>query len=421
MRTMADVNPCETPPPTPAALPWRALLRRSDFTAYLVARAASDFGDKLAKVAVSVAALISTGSVLAAAAVFAVCSLPGVFADALLSPLADRRPRRTVMVLADLARTGVALAMAGALTLGAPLWVALAGVFVVEVIAAPFYAAGAGLLAHLLPLPEDMAAGNGLRWMVQLAAMSGGWIAGGILVAAGGAPLALVVDAGTFLLSAALLTAYVPSPPPARTGGSASSGWTQFTSDLRAAADAVHDSPALRGAFGSSWASTGLLVIPGGLALALAVAAGSSVQAGAWLLGAEAAGMAAGVAVVGRWPHAKQQRWGPWMAAGCAAAFLLSAQLTSWPVIAGAWALAGACTAFTLPLANTVLLCAPHASRGAVNGLHSAGAAVLQAGGFLLAGAVADHAGVQPAVMMLAATGLVAATWWAHTARLTPA
>lgn len=404
---------------TDGRVSWRTLLRRPEFVAYLAARGASDFGDKLAKVAISISALVSTGSVLAAAAVFAVSTLPSVFADALLSPMADRLPRRTLMVACDLARALVVLAVLGLVLLNAPLWLILIAVFLVEVIAAPFYAAGAGLMATMLPGPHELSSGNSLRWVVQLVAMIAGWAAGGALVILGGVRLALLVDVATFVLSAVLLSLHgnlrrglrrrgrsLREQPLATVKGLFGSPVTEAVTAWRA----VASNGAVRSALRASWWSGAMLVVPGALALPMAQLAGQSPAAGALLLAAEAFGMAVGLLVIGRQPLASQLKWCRLMVLGCAVALMASAALVgAWPALLLAWAMAGLFSAFTLPLATVVIVLSPDAVRGRVAGLETAGYAVVQSVGFLVAGAIADLSDPRTAVVVVAATGLLVA------------
>ena len=80
-----------------------------------------------------------------------------------------------------------------------------------------------------------------------------------------------------------------------------------------------------------------------------------------------------------------------------------------WPALLLAWALAGLFSAFTLPLATVVIVLSPDAVRGRVAGLETAGYAVVQCVGFLVAGAIADLSDPRTAVVVVAATGLLVA------------
>ena len=73
-----------------------------------MAGAQSQIGDQLASVALSVLVFDRTGSGLATAATYALTFLPAVVGGIVLTGLADRYPRRTLIVACDaLARRAV--------------------------------------------------------------------------------------------------------------------------------------------------------------------------------------------------------------------------------------------------------------------------------------------------------------------------
>ena len=140
-----------------------------------------------------------------------------MFGQALLGPLSDRLPRRTVMVACDVLRAaGLVLLVARGRRQGAPVWLLLALLFLVELSGAPFFAASRALLAELFPeRPLFLRANSLLQMSFQFNQVAGVAI-GGIVVAALGTQQALWVDAVTFAVSGAADRGVRAAPPPRR-------------------------------------------------------------------------------------------------------------------------------------------------------------------------------------------------------------
>jgi MFS family permease len=83
---------------------YRALFTHREFRHLYAAQALSYLGDQLAAVAVAVIVYDRTGSGLLTAVAYASAWLPGVVGGPALGFLADRYPRRTVMIAGDLVR-----------------------------------------------------------------------------------------------------------------------------------------------------------------------------------------------------------------------------------------------------------------------------------------------------------------------------
>ena len=140
-------------------------------------------------------------------------------AAALLSPwlalVADRYPRRRVMVGADTVRVAALALAAAAVELGwAPMLVyALTGV--VASAASAFHPAEAALRPALARSPEELTAANVVSSTISAVGTLGGPAIGGLLLAAGGAGVVFAAAAGMLLWSALLVLAIrVEEPPP---------------------------------------------------------------------------------------------------------------------------------------------------------------------------------------------------------------
>lgn len=123
------------------------LFHLGEFRTLWAAFAQSILGDQLARVALSLLVFERTDSPGWTAATYALTTLPNLVSGVLLSGLADRFPRRTVMISCDLIR----MVMVGLMALpGMPLPL-LAGLLVLAQLAeAPFRAAQGALLPTVL-------------------------------------------------------------------------------------------------------------------------------------------------------------------------------------------------------------------------------------------------------------------------------
>ena len=91
---------------------YRDVFAVAEFRALWAAQVLSVGGDQLARVALTVLVYAHTGSALLAAAAYAASIAPTFLGGLLLSGLADRWPRRRVMIVCDLARVPLAALMA---------------------------------------------------------------------------------------------------------------------------------------------------------------------------------------------------------------------------------------------------------------------------------------------------------------------
>ncbi len=190
---------------TPPAPLQPAKLWNRSFVIWLLASAQSQLGTALAGIALSFLVLHQTGRAGAMAVTLACAVGPN-----LLGPLAgawvDRLPLKVSLIAADLLRGALQLLVALlVLRLGeVPLWVingaALLGGFA-GIFAGP---AGSAAFPQLVP-PAQLARANGIYGGVFQGAWLVGTLAGGVLVATLGPPVAILIDGISFLLMAALL------------------------------------------------------------------------------------------------------------------------------------------------------------------------------------------------------------------------
>src|SRR5216117_547463 len=97
--------------PEQAATTFRDVFAVAEFRALWLAQLLSVIGDQLARVALTVLVYDRTRSALLAAITFVASIVPTFIGGITLAWLADRHPRRRVMITSDLARCGLVLIM----------------------------------------------------------------------------------------------------------------------------------------------------------------------------------------------------------------------------------------------------------------------------------------------------------------------
>lgn len=380
------------------------LLRNAEFRALVAAQVASEVGDQFARVAVAGIVLDRSGSAFYSALAFVVGYVPGILGALVLGPLADRRPRKALMISCDAARAVLIALLAVATASSAPLWTLMLLLLASELFSAPFDAARLALLPDVLPDPADYLAGAGLcRTLYQVNQVLG-LAAGGVVVYlpfARAAEAAMAADAATFVLSALLLTrlARRAAARPAAAG---------LLEDVRRGAVLVFTDPVRRVFVSLGWAAGAVLIAPEALGLAYAVEHGDPRLGGA-MIAALPAGAAVGSWVLSRrGPEAAVRAIRPLLLAGCVPLVATGLDLDV-PATLVLWVLAGGCSAFLLPIMVTVNITTPPERRGAVNGLAAAGFNASIAAAFMLAGLAADAFGPARAVATAGVLGLVLA------------
>ena len=210
------------------------MLRNRNFALLFAARSISYFGTYLAPIAVAFAVLDLTGSASDTGIAFACWTLAQISTLLVGGVVADRLPRRLVMVSSDAANVFVRTTMGALLITGhAQIW----EIFVLQALggaATAFYSpASSGLVPEVVDAPRLQQA-NAFMGIARFLAFPLGAAAGGAIVATIGSGTALIVDAGTYAASALLLFGM---RLPARAHAAASpnfvaelrEGWQAFT------------------------------------------------------------------------------------------------------------------------------------------------------------------------------------------------
>jgi MFS family permease len=380
---------------------YREVFAVAEFRWLWLAQLGSVAGDQLARVALSVLVFDRTGSAGLSAVTYSLTFLPDIAGGPLLSGLADRFPRRRVMVSCDVARAALVAAMA---IPHAPLWVLCVLLIAVQLLASPFQSARSALMPSVLT-GDKFVLGSSVTNITAQAAQLVGFVTGGTLVAAFGSGNALLIDAVTFALSAALLQVGVREHPlPSATG--ARPGWW---ASLSAGGRLVWSNRQLRYLVALACIA-GFYVAVEGLAAPYAASIGAGPAAVGILLAANPAGQMVGMLLLARAAPARRLSLMGLLAIGsCVPLMACVARPGLW-VTAALWAVSGLCASYQLAANAAFVLNVPDAQRGQAFGLARTALIVSQGIGVLAAGAAADR--WSPALVVAAAgvLGVLAAT-----------
>jgi MFS family permease len=182
----------------PPRATFRDVFAVREFRALWFSEILSVAGDRLALVALTLLVYQHTQSPLLAAVAYAAGYLPWVIGGLFLAELADRRSRRSVMVVCDVVRAVLVAVMA---IPRVPIWALVALLFATTMFAPPFESARAAITPEILQ-GERYPLGTAVIQTTFLAGQTIGAVAGGVAVAFVGVRPALGIDAGTFVLSA---------------------------------------------------------------------------------------------------------------------------------------------------------------------------------------------------------------------------
>jgi MFS family permease len=383
---------------------WRDVFGQTEFRALFLAGILSVAGDQLARVALSVLVYERTASAGLTALTYALTFIPDLVFGPLLAGLADRYPRRQVMIVTDLARAVVVAAMA---IHALPLWSVIVLLLGLQAFGSPFNAARAATLPVVLP-GDHYVLGKAANDMVVQFSQVLGFGTGGVIVVAVGVSGGLLLDSGTFLLSAALIAIGVRSRPAPVQEGLREEQRGSYFSDLTAGLSLVLRTPKLR-ALISLAAIAGFYVTVEGLAVPYADAIGHGKEASGLLLAASPAG-----AVLGMWlitlvsPERRMKLIGPLAAGACVPLVLCAFEPGLLPTV-GLWALSGLASAYHLPTSAAFVQAVPDHQRGQAFGVASTALKSSQGLGILLAGVLAESLGAPQALAVMGAAGTLAA------------
>jgi predicted MFS family arabinose efflux permease len=377
---------------------FRDVFAHSEFRAIWVSYVLSMGGDRLALVALTLLVYNRSRSPLLAAITFAAGFVPYLFGGMFLSGLADRLPRRAVMVTCDLIRLALVAAM---LAPGVPLAAMIALLYAVTLLQPPFDASRSSIVRDVMDkdlYPLAMAVIGSTTRVVVVA----GSAAGGLLVALFGARPALGIDAATFGASALLIQFGVHARPAAARGEGGPKPLGQLAEGVRL----VFGDPALRTLLGLGWLAA-FYEVPEGLAAPYA----GSLRGGAVAAGLLIATSQLGAAVTTPLftkklgPLTRLKWMGPMAVLTCAilAVTVLRPNLI---VSMALFALSNSFAMYQIAANTAFVERIPNEKRGQAFGLANAGLIVGQGVAFAVAGAAAE---VVPPSTVVALSGGIGA------------
>lgn len=386
---------------------FRDVLSVREFAGLWGAWVLSVVGDQIARVALSLLVFDRTGSAAWTAATYAVTFVPDLVGGPLLASMADRYPRRRVMLVTDLLRAVIIAAMA---IPGLSIPLLLVMLFMVQLLAAPFTAARVAMTRAVLDGPR-FSVGTGLMQTSYQIGLVLGFPLGAVVVGLVSTSGALLFDSVTFLLSAALVRAMVVE----RRAEGAPDGRPRRTwASVRAGLALLRDSPR-HGALLALACVSGFYVAPEGLVVPYADQLGAGAVAVGLLLAANPLGSAVGMVVLSRcFDDATRARLlGPLAVLTCAM-LLPTIFVPGVEVSLVLWALVGFFSAHDMTTNVEYVNATPDHQRGQMLGLAQAALRGAQGVGVLLTGLLAQLLDPARVIALTAVVGVVAAMWAAR-------
>ena len=359
-------------------------------------------GDQLARVALTLLVYDRTHSSLLAAVTFAASFVPAFIGGIALSGLADRLPRRRVMIVCDLIRVVLVAVMAVS---GIPIAVLVALLFLVTMIGAPFLSARAALYPDILA-GDLYVLGTAVTLTTLQFAQVLGFAVGGAVVAFFGVRVSLLIDAATFALSALITFVWVRSWPAvqamARREAEAGGG-------LLAGLRLVFTSPALRISMLLGWLAA-FYNIPEGVSAPLAADLGGGAVAVGLILAAPAFGATVGAITFSRFvAPARRVRWMSPLAAMACGVLVLFAFRPPLPIALMVLAVSGLFDCYQLAANASFVAATPARQRSQAFGIAQGGMSLGQGVAMIVAGAAAERFAPDFVIAVSGAVGAIAA------------
>jgi MFS family permease len=393
---------------------FRDVFGVGEFRALWLALVLSVSGDQLARVALTVLVYDRTRSALLAAVTFAASVVPTFVGGVVLSGIADRLPRRRVMIGADLT-SGVLVAVM--VLPGLPLAVLIMLLVAVTMVGALFLAARAATFPEILD-GDRYVLGSAVTMTTVLFAQVAGFAVGGVVVGFLGVRVSLLADAATFGASALITRTWVrarpvPAASPPLSAQRLPAAPRQGRGRHARPAPSAAVVAGLRLVFGNRAMRTPMLFgwlcafyeLPQGVATPLAAAAGGGALAVGLILAAQALGSAVGAAAFSRLVGAAQRvKWtGPLAIATCASLVPFAAG-PSFLAALLILAVSGLFGCYQIAANASFVQATPAAQRSQAFGIAQGGISLCQGTAIILGGAAAQH--TSPASVIAAAGGI---------------
>ena len=364
------------------------VLANREFRAMYIAQALSVAGDQLARIAVAILVFQRSHSALLTGLTYAISYLPWVVGGPLLAGYADRLPRRSVMVVCDLARAALVLCIA---IPGMPLATLLVLVTLVSLMEPPFAAARAALLPDVIGEGEHYAQAATLANTTNNFGVVVGFAAGGAIVGAIGVRPSLVLDAATFIFSACLIARRLHHRP------AADAGRREVLGELRQGAQIVFGDTYLRWLVVTSWLIVGVDITTESVAVPYSAAHGGGAITAGLLTAVLPLGTVVGALVLARVlrPSEAQRLMLP-MALATPVVISFTAFNPPTAIAGLLWFVGGVLSAVQVVANRVFVASVVREFRGRAFGIAAAGIATFQGVGALFSGAIAQR--LSPAI-----------------------
>jgi hypothetical protein len=384
---------------SPARRPsYREVFAVPEFRALWLSYVLSGAGDRLALVALTLLVYNRSRSPLLAAVTFAAGFMPYLFGGMFLSGLADRLPRRLVMVGCDLFRCLLVGAM---LVPRVPLAAMIVLLYAVTLLQPPFDASRSAIIREMMGADQYPLA-TAVIQSTNRAVLVVGTAAAGFIVALAGARPALGADAATFVASALLIRFGVRARPAPVPAGGSPSALGQLAEGIRL----VFGDPALRTLMALGWLAA-FYEVPEGIAVPYAGRLGGGAVAAGLLLATSQLGAAITTPLFTKkiGPLTRLRWMGPMAVLTCG---ILAVAVLRLNLIASMalFALSNSLAMYQIAANTAFVERIPNEKRGQAFGLANAGLVVGQGIAFAVAGAAAE---VVPPSTVVALSGGIGA------------
>ena len=375
----------------PPRAKYREVFAVREFRALWSSVILSTAGDRLALVAITLLVWDRTKSPLLVAAAFAVGYVPWVVGGLFLADLADRYPRRRVMVFCDAARA----VLVGVMVLPhVPLGALVALLFAATMFAPPFESAKASITPDILQ-GERYVLGTAVLQTTLLTSEVLGAVAGGVAVAFIGVRSSLAIDAATFVISGLIVGLGIRARPAAAQPESVP------PSPLRRLRDGfrlVFGDPALRTLLMFGWLVV-FYTIPAGVAAPYAARLGGGPIATGLVIASTALGTTIAVPLFTRFVRPRQRinLMGPLAILTCGS-LVLTALRPGLAVSMVVFSLSATFGVYQIAANTAFVIRVPKERRAQAFGIANMGVIVGQGAAFVAAGAVAEV--VSPAAVI---------------------
>ncbi len=228
-------------------LPRTGLWAHADFMRLWSAQAISAFGSRITRTALPIIAVTTLGEPSTVVALLgAIYLMPGVILALFAGGMIDRSRKRRILIGSDIFRAiAVATITVASITGVLGIWHLVVVAALVGAASALFTIADVAYLPTLVE-KKQLAEGNAKIEATEAVAEITGPASAGVLIGVFGAPLAVAIDAASYLWSAARLQRIqAQEAPPQQAPSAASSTW-QSRRDLRDGMNAIFSHPHVR-------------------------------------------------------------------------------------------------------------------------------------------------------------------------------